>query len=68
MAREFAVTIPEDHWLTLTEIGGEGHLVRVPCPDTTDVATVEAALREANFRPRWETDPVRLTALLGFDD
>lgn len=63
--RTFEVTIPEDHWLTLTEIDGEGHLVRVPCPDTTDVAAVEGALLAANFRPRWETDPVRLTALLG---
>ncbi|OHU33363.1 hypothetical protein BKG79_22435 [Mycobacteroides chelonae] len=65
MTREFEVTIPEDHWLTLTEIGGEGHVVRAPCSNTADIDAVEGALLAANFRPQWENDPVRLTALLG---
>lgn len=64
MAREFDVKAPEDQWLTLTEIGGDGHVVRVPCTDTGNIDAVEGALTAANMSFRYES-PGRLIASVG---
>ena len=67
MAKEFEVRSPRVGWLHLHEIvDGEGEEVHVQCPETDDTRVVEAALREAGFKPRWET-PGRLIATLGRD-
>lgn len=64
--REFEVTAPDDTWLTMNEIGGDGDMLRVPCSNTSDITAVESAILVANMQFRYEAGG-RLIAFVGHD-